>query len=75
MGGCCDDAPLIDIWPVDLDSLISAVSSVPIMTTGHVDFLFHHTGSSVSNTFKRTTKVCFDLTLTPQNATASVYDR
>lgn len=52
MGGCCDDTPLVDVWPVDLDGLISAVSSVPVMTTGHVDFVFHHTGSSVSNTFK-----------------------
>lgn len=72
MGGCCDDTPLVDVWPVDLDSLISAVSSVPVMTTGHVDFVFHHTGSSVSNTFKGQ-QVCFDPTLTSKNATALVY--
>lgn len=52
MGSCCDDAPLVHIWSVDLDCLIGAVSPVPVMTSSHIDFVFHHTGSSISNTFK-----------------------
>lgn len=52
MGTYCDDTPLIDILPVDLDFVIGAVSSVAIVTSGHIDFLFYYTGSGISYTFK-----------------------
>lgn len=70
MGSCCDDTPLFDVWPVDLDGLIGAVSSVPVMTTSHVDFVFHYTGSSISNTFKGQPK----FVLTQHSAPKIQYD-
>lgn len=60
MGSCCDDTPLVDIWSVDLDCLIGAVSSVPVMTSSHIDSVFHYAGSSISNALKGESK--FDLT-------------
>lgn len=52
MGSYCSDTPLIDIWPVDLDFLIGAVPSVPIVTSAHIDFISHYTGSGISYTFE-----------------------
>lgn len=52
MRSFCYDTPLVDIWPVDLDFLIGAVSSVPIVTSAHIDFISHYTGSGISYTFK-----------------------
>lgn len=52
MGAYCENTPLIHIWPVDLDFLIGAVSSVSIMTPSHINFLSHYTGSGISYTFK-----------------------
>lgn len=53
MGSYCYDTPLIDIWPVNLDFFIGAVSSVSIVTSGHIDFISNYTGSGISYTFKR----------------------
>lgn len=56
MGIYCCDAPLIDVGSISLYFLIGAAPSVPIMTTGYVDSVLHHTCSSISNTFKMATK-------------------
>lgn len=53
MGAYCDDTPLVDIWPVDLDFVVRAVSSVPIVTSTHIDFISHYTGSGISYTYNR----------------------
>lgn len=46
------DAPLIDIWPVSLNLLVSAGSSVPIMPSGYIDSVIYYTSSCISHTFK-----------------------
>lgn len=52
MGSFCYDTPLVDIWSVDLDFLIGAVSSVAIVTSAHIDFIPHYTGGGISYTLK-----------------------
>lgn len=52
MGSFCYDTPLVDIWSVDLDFLIGAVSSVAIVTSAHIDFISHYTGSGIPYTLK-----------------------
>lgn len=50
MGSHSKDTPLIDIWPVNLDFLIGAVSPVPMVTSANIDFFSHHTSGGISNT-------------------------
>lgn len=52
MGTYCNDTPLIDICPVDLDFIIGAASSVSIVASGHIDFISHYRSSGISYTFE-----------------------
>lgn len=46
------DGPLVDIWPVSLNLLVSAGSSVPIMPSSYIDSFIHHARGCISHTFK-----------------------
>lgn len=46
------DAPLVNIWPVSLNLLVSAGSSVPIMPSSYIDSFIHHARGCISHTFK-----------------------
>lgn len=48
----CNDTPLIDVWPVNLDFFIGAAPSVPIVASSHIDFISCYTGSGISYTWR-----------------------
>lgn len=47
-----NDAPLVVIWPIDLDFLIRAASSESVVASGHIDLISYYTSSGISYTLK-----------------------